>query len=310
MATAPITPTAFISYSWDSDDHREWVRGLAEQLRTNGVDVRLDQWHIVPGQSLTQFMEVEVQRCDFVLVICSMDYARKSAARTGGVGYEQQIITGNIAAGVQRDKFIPIVRDGEFAPGPECSIPPQFLGIYAVDMRDEARREKASEQLLRAIYRQPALVAPPIGPRPAWADPNYMGFAVALEPEPEVIRLPSLELDGWQLHSGVVRNQANPDTFEIPEEAQRRSLVQGQIVKLIFEIETPNSDLGGTGFERMWVIVHERSGPYYVGELNNHPASSDEQNVLGAGDRVVFLPEHVISIVDDSGSEIAIAEAA
>jgi len=78
MATTDNNPTAFISYSWDSEDHKSWVRELAEQLRTNGVDVRLDQWHIAPGQSLTQFMEVEVQRCEFVLVVCSKDYARKS----------------------------------------------------------------------------------------------------------------------------------------------------------------------------------------------------------------------------------------
>ena len=32
-------PTAFISYSWESDEHRDWVRGLATDLRARGVDV-------------------------------------------------------------------------------------------------------------------------------------------------------------------------------------------------------------------------------------------------------------------------------
>jgi len=127
--------------------------------------------------------------------------------------------------------------------------------------------------------------------------------------EPEIVRLPSMELDGWHLESGVVRHEANPDTFEIPDEAQRRNLVGGDIVKLIFEIEVRDADLGPAS-ERMWVLVHDRAGPYYVGELNNHPASSDEQDVLRAGDRVVFLPEHVISIIDDDGEEIEIAEPA
>lgn len=125
-------PKVFVSYSWESDDHKEWVRALAERLTQNGVNVRLDQWHLVLGQSLTQFMETEVHTCDFVLVVCTKDYYRKSLARTGGVGYEQQIITGNIVAGNPREHFIPIVRDGDFAPGPECSVPGQFMGIYVV----------------------------------------------------------------------------------------------------------------------------------------------------------------------------------
>src|SRR5271169_7139759 len=98
METDSVPPKVFISYSWESEDHKTWVRFLAERLTKNGVDVRLDQWHIVHGQSLTQFMESEVQSCDFVLVICTKDYCRKSIKRSGGVGYEQQIITGHIVA--------------------------------------------------------------------------------------------------------------------------------------------------------------------------------------------------------------------
>ena len=40
------TPRVFISYSWDNDTHKAWVRYLAEQLRHNGVDARLDQWYV------------------------------------------------------------------------------------------------------------------------------------------------------------------------------------------------------------------------------------------------------------------------
>lgn len=34
----PTVPHVFISYSWDSDQHREWTRELAERLRGDGVD--------------------------------------------------------------------------------------------------------------------------------------------------------------------------------------------------------------------------------------------------------------------------------
>ena len=47
MAPEPYStpPKAFISYSWDGDTHKEWVKQLAIRLRKNGVNVTLDRWH-------------------------------------------------------------------------------------------------------------------------------------------------------------------------------------------------------------------------------------------------------------------------
>jgi hypothetical protein len=236
-------------------------------------------------------MEVEAQGCDFALIICTKDYSRKSLARSGGVGYEQQIITGHIAAGLERERFIPIIRDGGFAPGPECSVPPQFSGIYAVDMRDDGKIDQQIENLLRAIFREPALRQPTIGPRPS--------FATVSNPENYVIpsqRLAVLDIDGWHLLSGVASNERWPETFHIPEESKRYSLELGDAVKLQFEFSLLDEDDGELFGERMWVEVKARSGPYIVGELVNQPACSDEQDNLKSGDVVVFLPEHVIDI--------------
>lgn len=301
------SPKAFISYSWESDDHQTWVRALAERLTQNGIEVRLDQWHIVPGQSLTQFMDVEVTQCEFVLVVCTRDYARKAFNRVGGIGYEQQIITGNIVGGRPRDTFIPIVRDGEFAPGPECSLPGPFQGIYAIDMRDGTDFDVAIEALLRALYRQHPYTPPPLGPRPTFAAQD--AERQDQDSEPEEIRLAVLDIDGWHLRSGLASHHRWPETFEIPGEAERRSLGDGDIVKLMFDIQVQEDpDLGDISSERIWVIVRGRSGPYYIGELNNVPACSDEQDQLSAGDRVVFLPEHVISIYSRGGAEVHVDE--
>lgn len=292
MPVTEVPPKVFISYSWESDSHKDWVRILAERLTRNGVNAILDQWHIRPGQSLTQFMEVEVQGCDFALIICTKDYCRKSMVRAGGVGYEQQIITGRIAAGLERERFIPIIRDGEFSPGPECSVPPQFSGTYAIDMRDEEKLEQQIEGLLRAIFREPALIQPPIGPRPS--------FGAVLSPENAVIpnqRLAVLDIDGWHLLSGVASNERSPQTFHIPEESERYSLEVGDIVKLQFEFSLFDRDGNDELFgERMWVEVKGYAGPYLVGELRNSPVCSDEQDNLTFGDVVIFLPEHVIDI--------------
>jgi hypothetical protein len=43
-----IPPQVFISYSHDSDEHKNWIIQLATRLRSNGVDVILDVWNTNP----------------------------------------------------------------------------------------------------------------------------------------------------------------------------------------------------------------------------------------------------------------------
>lgn len=79
-------PTAFVSYSWDSEEHRRWVIALATRLRENGVDVVLDYWNLKLGADKTLFMEKAVRESDHVLLICTLKYKEKADGRLGGVG--------------------------------------------------------------------------------------------------------------------------------------------------------------------------------------------------------------------------------
>lgn len=285
-------PSVLVSYSWDSEEHKTWVREISQRLRLNGVDVKLDQWHVQPGQSLTQFMEREIVECDHVIIICTPNYYEKSLSRQGGVGYEQQIISGHIAAGVNREKFIPVVRGGEFEPGVGCSIPPHFAGIFAIDMRVEDSIEGSIELLLRTIFDEPLHAIPEIGIKPNWEKQDEEGFAE--------LRLATIDLDGYELRSGLAQHHRTPETFDMPAEEDRQALEKGDVVKLIFIIEVPadpdDPDDDGTFGERMWVIVTGRVGPYYIGTLNNIPVTAGEQDNLFLEDEVIFLPEHVIDI--------------
>jgi len=108
-------PTAFISYSWDSNEHKNWVRDLAVRLRDEGVDVMLDQWHLAPGDPLPEFMERAVSENDFVLLVCTPNFKAKADERRGGVGYEGNIMTGELFLKSNQRKFIPILRHGDWA---------------------------------------------------------------------------------------------------------------------------------------------------------------------------------------------------
>lgn len=64
-------PKVFISYSWEDDAHKEWVRSLTDTLLDNGIDATLDQYDLSLGDRLPQFMEQSVTNADYVLIICT-----------------------------------------------------------------------------------------------------------------------------------------------------------------------------------------------------------------------------------------------
>ena len=79
-------------------------------------------------------MEASIKEAVYVLVICTPKYKRKADKRLGGVGYESNLISGEIyVKGSKRRKYIPILRRGSI----EKSIPAFLAGAYAVDLSED-----------------------------------------------------------------------------------------------------------------------------------------------------------------------------
>jgi len=126
-------PTAFISYAWESDEHKKWVKDLATQLRVDGIDAKIDQWEVVPGDQMPHFMEKSVRENNFVLIICTPKYKSKSENRIGGVGYEGDIMTAEVLQISNHRKFIPILKEGT----KETALPSWLKGKYYIDLSNE-----------------------------------------------------------------------------------------------------------------------------------------------------------------------------
>jgi hypothetical protein len=157
-------PKVFISYTWESDEHKAWVREFAERLTEDGVAVTLDQWEIHPGDQMPAFMERSVRENDYVLVVCTPTYKRKSNNREGGAGYEGDIITGEIVNGGNRRKFIPVHRLGTW---PEAA-PSWLAAAYYISLTGERYDEGKYNDLINTLHGlRPA--APRIGPAPSVA---------------------------------------------------------------------------------------------------------------------------------------------
>lgn len=113
-------------------------------------------------------------------------------------------------------------------------------------------------------------------------------------------RLATMEDDYWELRSGEKSREENPNTFWIPEKEKRNNLTKGKAVKLIFDIETQDEDGNiQCGGERMWVIVLSKEEDFYLGILDNEPASIEPgTGYLEPRCKIWFKAEHVIDITD------------
>lgn len=157
-----MTPTVFISYSHDSESHKDWVLQLATRLRSNGVDILLDRWNLKLGQDLPSFMEHGLSTSNRVICICSETYVTKANNGKGGVGYEKQIITAELLADLNTNWIIPVVVNNS-----QTKKTPTFLaGRLYVGFEDGTLYESKYEELLRELLDEPVLPIPPVGPNP------------------------------------------------------------------------------------------------------------------------------------------------
>ncbi len=157
-----MTPTVFISYSHDSELHKDWVLQLATRLRANGVDVLLDRWNLKLGQDLASFMERGLSSSNRVLCICTEDYIKKSNAGMGGAGYEKQIITAELLSDLNTNWVIPVVRNNL----PSKKVPTFLASRLYIDFNDDNLYESHYEEVLRDLLDEPILPVPPLGSNP------------------------------------------------------------------------------------------------------------------------------------------------
>ncbi len=155
-------PKVFISYSWDNDQHKAWTKALAARLRDNGVDATLDQWEMVPGDRLPEFMERAIRENSYVLIICTPNYKQKADGRKGGVGYEGDIMTADVFAKGNHRKYIPVLRGGSV----DEVVPTWLNGKIHIDLCNDLYSEASYSDLLATLFNRREQ-APPIGVAPS-----------------------------------------------------------------------------------------------------------------------------------------------
>jgi len=157
-------PKVFISYSWESKEHSEWVNSLADKLLADGIEAIIDSYDVIPGDRLPEFMESSIKDSDYVIIICTEEYKRKANNREKGVGYESHIISAELYNNHNDRKFIPIIRQGEF----NTAIPTYLDGKLAIDLRGNPYNETSYKDLIASIFK--VKKKPKVGIRPDYLD--------------------------------------------------------------------------------------------------------------------------------------------
>jgi uncharacterized membrane protein len=143
-------PKVFVSYSHDTDQHKDWVLALATRLVANGVDIVLDQWDLTLGSDLPRFMEQGLSAAHRVLAVCPEPYVSKANAGRGGVGYEKMILTAQLMQDVTSDRIIPVIRSNSLT----TPVPIFLSSRVYIDFRDDLAFEAKYAELIRDIHGQ------------------------------------------------------------------------------------------------------------------------------------------------------------
>lgn len=168
--------TVFISYSHDSDAHRERVLGLSERLRADGMATILDRYveKGSPPEGWPRWMINGLNAATHVVCVCTETYRRRFLGlevpgKGKGVDWEGALVTQALYdARSSTDKFIPVL----FERVDESHIPEP--------LRAQTHYLLDSEESYQAFY--DALL------NQAGVEPGPIG---ALEPKPRPIGAPA-----------------------------------------------------------------------------------------------------------------------
>lgn len=132
-----MIPHIFISYDVESEEHEKKIQRFVKKLRNQGFKVfTLDDMRF--GERIARFLE-DIENCDFVLLICTPEYKRRTERiqSGGGVVNERHIIISSIITHGSELKIIPVLFSGDWS----TSLPVWAVGKKGIDYREESEEE-------------------------------------------------------------------------------------------------------------------------------------------------------------------------
>lgn len=148
--------SAFISYSWDSEEHNKWVTKLACELINNGIEVLLDKFEVFAGSNLEKYMSDGLTSAKWIICVCSDGYNIKTNIEETGVGQETQLIQK-----LELNEYVvPILKNNS-----KKELSKHFKGKCYIDF-DNNEYINVLQELIERIYGTKQKLKPSLGKNP------------------------------------------------------------------------------------------------------------------------------------------------
>ena len=141
----------FVSYSWDSKEHQQWVLDLVKNLRQEGLDANYDQGITATSTvNLNQMMVEHMRDDDYILIVLTEKHTAKANDFVGGVGFETILSLPIIQQHL--DKLIILIRQPNVL---QKTIPFHLQGVNYIDLSDNSNFEEKFEELIYRLQKVP-----------------------------------------------------------------------------------------------------------------------------------------------------------
>ncbi|XCN74057.1 MAG: toll/interleukin-1 receptor domain-containing protein [Candidatus Electrothrix aestuarii] len=155
-----FTYKVFISHSWD--DKERFVTEFAIKLRGRGVDAWVDQWEMMPGDSLVRKIFCEgIQNAEAFIIVLSKNSVQKKWVK-------EELDLAVVKKIEEGARLIPIVID-------DCNIPAPLKSTVWVKINELKEYQNEFEKIVMAIFGQTN--KPPLGPPPNYVSNDIISFS-------------------------------------------------------------------------------------------------------------------------------------
>lgn len=138
--------TCFITYSWDSIEHMEWVDRFAQSLMKFGVEILYDKDRGLNPKSgdIGEFIRTSIHKSNFIVVVVTPEYVQKANTIQGYIGQETTLIRELLDMQSPSLRVLPVMRCGDV-------LPAYLHDKHYYDMRDDSHYDVQVTELLSSI---------------------------------------------------------------------------------------------------------------------------------------------------------------
>lgn len=149
----------FVSYSWDSLEHQQWILELVNKLRDEGYDANFDRGITSTSTvNLNQMMIEHMRDDDYIIMVLTDKYTAKANGFEGGVGFETLLSLPIIQQNL--DKLIILIKQPDYV---KKNIPFHLQGINYLDFSDPENFDERFEELVYRLQKVQMFELKPIG---------------------------------------------------------------------------------------------------------------------------------------------------